>query len=292
VSNAVRTRLVALLVAVTAAACLAASLPGVAGAAPAKTKPKLKVLVLGDSVGQGLALRMQRDKRVELTNAASVNCTLAGGADSLQSHKDGIVIGSGCPDWRTAWPPIVQQAKPDVVLVVTGGWEIVDRWFSNPGAGLPSTIQDPQFAQSISDTHKEAASLLSATGAKVAFTNMQYINPPEALPAPPGVNGIQEIWWEPYGPTQPANWVAPLPGQQFIASKVKTDALNKILADLSGQGAITVYDLNKFADPKGEFTDTLKGKQVRGPDHSHFNDRGYDLVTAWLVPKLQKLANK
>ena len=92
-SNAVRTRLVAVLVAVTAAACLAASLPGVAGAAPAKTKPKVKVLVLGDSVGQGLALRMQRDKRVELTNAASVNCTLAGGADSLQSYKDGIVIG-------------------------------------------------------------------------------------------------------------------------------------------------------------------------------------------------------
>ena len=80
--------------------------------------------------------------------------------------------------------------------------------------------------------------------------------------------------------------------QQFIASKVKTDALNKVLADLSGQGAITVYDLNKFADPKGEFTDTLKGKQVRGPDHSHFNNRGYDLVTAWLVPQLQKLANK
>jgi lysophospholipase L1-like esterase len=287
-----RNRLFPVVVAATLLVAVAAA-QGVAGAAPAKTKPKIKVLVLGDSVGQGLALRMQRDKRVAVTNAASVNCTLAGGANSLESYKDGIVIGSGCPDWRTAWPPLVQQSQPDVVLVVTGGWEIVDRWFDNPpGVGLPSTIQDPQFAQSISDTHKEAASLLSTTGAKVAFTNMQYINPPEALPAPPGVNGIQEIWWEPYGPTPPPNWVAPRPGQPFLASKVKTDALNKILADLSSQGAITVYDLNKFADPKGAFTDTLKGKQVRGPDHSHFNDRGYDLVTAWLVPKLQKLANK
>jgi lysophospholipase L1-like esterase len=287
-----RNRLFPVVVAATLLVAVAAA-HGVAGAAPAKTKPKIKVLVLGDSVGQGLALRMQRDKRVAVTNAASVNCTLAGGANSLESYKDGIVIGSGCPDWRTAWPPLVQQSQPDVVLVVTGGWEIVDRWFDNPpGVGLPSTIQDPQFAQSISDTHKEAASLLSTTGAKVAFTNMQYINPPEALPAPPGVNGIQEIWWEPYGPTPPPNWVAPRPGQPFLASKVKTDALNKILADLSSQGAITVYDLNKFADPKGAFTDTLKGKQVRGPDHSHFNDRGYDLVTAWLVPKLQKLANK
>jgi lysophospholipase L1-like esterase len=289
----VRTRLVALATAVLAAACLAAAVPGAAGATPAKTKPKVKVLVLGDSVGQGLADRMQRDKRLEVTNAASVNCTLAGGSNALESYKDGIVIGSGCPDWRTAWPPIVQQAQPDVVLVVTGGWEIVDRWFDNPpGVGLPATIQDQQFQQSIADTHKEAASLLSATGAKVAFTNMQYINPPEALPAPPGVNGIQEIWWEPYGPNPPPNWAAPRPSQPFIASKVKTDALNKVLADTASQGGITVFDLNKFADPKGEFTDTLKGKQVRGPDHSHFNEHGYDLVTAWLTPKLQKLSNK
>ncbi|HYV59396.1 MAG TPA: hypothetical protein VFA62_04925, partial [Acidimicrobiia bacterium] len=150
-----RTRLLVLSAAVVAAACLAATVPSVAGAAPAKTKPKVKVLVLGDSVGQGLALRMQRDKRLAVTNAASVNCTLAAGADALESYKDGSVIGSGCPDWRTAWPPIVQQAQPDVVLVVTGGWEIVDRWLGNqPGVGMPNTIQDPQFAQSIADTHK------------------------------------------------------------------------------------------------------------------------------------------
>jgi lysophospholipase L1-like esterase len=285
-------RRLSVLAATVAALVLAAAVPGVAGAAPATAKPKVKVLVLGDSVGQGLALRMQRDKRVDVTNAASVNCTLAGGANALESYKDGSVIGSGCPDWRTAWPPLVQQSRPDVVLVVTGGWEIVDRWLDTPGEGLPSTIQDPRFAQSIADSHKEAASLLSASGAKVAFTNMQYINPPHAYPEPPGVNGIQEIWWEPYGPNPPAGWAAPRAGQPFLASKVKTDALNKVLADLSGQGAITVYDLNKFADPKGEFTDTLKGKQVRGPDHSHFNTRGYDLVTAWLVPKLQKLANQ
>ena len=78
-----RTRLLALLTAVVAAACLAATFPSVAGAAPAKTKPKVKVLVLGDSVGQGLALRMQRDKRLAVTNAASVNRTLATSADTL-----------------------------------------------------------------------------------------------------------------------------------------------------------------------------------------------------------------
>jgi lysophospholipase L1-like esterase len=290
----VRTRLAVLFTALAATACLAASAPGVAVAAPAKAKPKVKVLVLGDSVGQGLALKgLQKDKRIETVNAASVNCTLADGANSLESYKDGTVIGSGCPDWRTAWPPIVQQTQPDVVLVVTGGWEIVDRWFDNPpGVGLPSTIQDPAFQQSIANTHKEAASLLSATGAKVAFTNMQYINPPEALPAPPGVNGIQEIWWEPYGPTPPPNWAPPRPGQQFIASKVKTDALNKVLADLGSQGAIKVYDLNRFADPKGEFTNTLKGKPDRDADQSHFNDYGYTQVTKWLVPQLQKLAQQ
>ncbi len=290
-----RTRLVALLVAITVAG-LAAGGVTAAGAEPAKPKPqpKIKVLVLGDSVGQGLALKgLQADKRLETVNAATVNCTLAPG--DLESYKGDVIssAGLGCPDWRTAWPALVQQNQPDVVLVVTGGWEIVDRWFADPGVGLPNTIQDPVFAQAIADTHKEAASLLSATGAKVGFTNMQYIDPPEAYPVPPGVNGISEIWWEPYGPdTPPPAYQPPLPGQPFVSSKTKVDALNKIEADLARQRAITVFDLNKFADPKGVFTDTLKGKPVRDADRSHFNDYGYALVTKWLVPQFQKLVKQ
>jgi hypothetical protein len=287
-----RTRLVAVLVAVASLAGLAAA-PGVAGAAPAKAKPKIKVLVLGDSVGKGLATKaLGKDKRVDVVDAATVNCTLAGGA--LESYKDGIVIGQGCEDWRTAWPPLVQQNQPDIVLVWTGGWEIVDRWFGDPpGVGLPSTILDPAFQQQVANAHREAATLLSTGGAKVAFTTMQYINPPHAYPEPPGVNGISEIWWEAYGPdAPPPGYNPPLPGQPFVGSKTKVDALNKIRLDLAAQGAITVFNLQKFVSPKGVFTDKLKGKPARDVDSSHFNVYGYQQITKWLVPQLQKLAAK
>jgi putative hemolysin len=287
-----RIRLVAIVVAI---ACLAAAgaVPSAAGASATQSKPKLKVLVLGDSVGQGLADKaLSKDKRVEVVNAATVNCTISGG--TLESYKDGTVIGQGCEDWRTAWPPLVQQNQPDIVLVWTGGWEIVDRWFDDPpGVGLPSTILQPDFAQHVADAHKEAASLLSVGGAKVVFTTMQYADPPHAYPEPPGVNGISEIWWEPYGPdTPPPAWVPPLPGQPFVGSKHKTDALNEIRLGLAKQGAITVYDLNKFVSPKGVFTDKLKGKPARDTDRSHFNVAGYKLITAWLVPKLLKTAKQ
>jgi lysophospholipase L1-like esterase len=288
----VRTRLITCVTALAVAGLLGAAVAAPATASPAKPKPtpKIKVLVLGDSVGQGLGIALQRDKKVDTVNEGSVSCTLAGG--TIQGYQ-GNVIGSGCPDWRTQWPPLVQQNNPDVVLVVTGGWEIVDRWYANPGEGLPSTILDPGFAQQVADSHREAAQLLSAGGAKVVFTNMQYINPLQAEPPPPGVNGIQEIWWEAYGPDQPPpGYQAPLPGQPFVGSKHKTDAFNKILSDLAKQGTITVVDLNKFADPKGTYTEKLKGKQVRFTDHSHFNDTGYDLVVDWLVPKLQKQAKQ
>jgi lysophospholipase L1-like esterase len=280
-------------VAIAVVAVFAAA-PSVAGAAPKQTKP-IKVLVLGDSVGNGLADKaLKNDKRVEVVNAASVNCTIAGGADSLESYKDGIVIGSGCPNWRTEWPALVQQNQPDIVLVWTGGWEIVDRWFDNPpGVGLPSTIQDRQFQQQLADAHKEANALLSTTGAKVVFTTMQYIDPPHAYPEPPGVNGISEIWWEAYGPdAPPPGYNAPLPDQPFLGSKHKVDELNKIRLDLAAQGAITVYDLNKLVSPKGVFTDTYKGKQIRDLDRSHFNVAGYKIVDNWLVPKLQKLVKQ
>lgn len=289
-----RTRLLAVAIAVAVLAGVAA-LPGVAAATGGKSKPKLKVLMLGDSVGQGLALKgLQNDKRLEVVNAASVNCTLAPG--DLESYNGGTVIpgaGLGCPNWRTEWPPLVQQHQPDIVLVWTGGWEIVDRWFGTPGEGLPSTILDPAFQQSVADAHREAASLLSTGGAKVVFTTMQYIDPPHAYPEPPGVNGISEIWWEAYGPdTPPPGYVAPRPGQPFVGSKHKVDALNQVRLDLAQQGAITVYDLNKFVSPKGVFTDTLKGKPARDADRSHFNDYGYQQITKWLVPKLQKLAKQ
>src|SRR2546430_9629235 len=170
--RSVRTRLIVAVVAVVAAAgLLAASVPGVAGAAPAKPKPqpkpqpKIKVLVLGDSVGQGLALKgLQNDKRLETVNAATVNCTLAPG--DLESYK-GDVIGSaglGCPDWRTAWPALVQQNQPNVVLVVTGGGEIVDRWFAHPGGGLPNTIQGPGVAQGDRRNHKGSSVHAGAAG--------------------------------------------------------------------------------------------------------------------------------
>ncbi len=271
---------------------LAAAVPGVAAAS--KTKPKVKVLMLGDSVGQGLALKgLQNDKRLEVVNAASVNCTIGGGANSLESYTGGAVIGSGCPDWRTEWPALVQQNQPDVVIVFTSGWEITDRWFGNPGSGLPSTILDPAFQQQLVDVHKEATSLLSATGAKVIFPTMPYIDPPHAYPEPPGTNGISEIWWEAYGPdAPPPGYVAPLPGQPFVGSKHKVDALNKIRLDLAKQGAIRVFDLQKFVSPKGVFTDKIKGKPARDTDRGHFNDYGYRQITKWLVPQLQKLASQ
>jgi len=287
-----RIRLVAVLV---AAACLAgvAAVPGVAGATPAKAKPKVKVLMLGDSVGQGLALKgLQGNKRLDVVNAATVNCFISGGAP--ESYKDGTVIGNGCTDWRTEWPPLVQQNKPDVVIVFTSGWEIVDRWFTNPpGVGLPSTILEPVFQQRVADAHREAASLLSATGAKVTFPTMPYIDPPHAYPEPPGVNGISEIWWEAYGPdAPPPGYQPPLPGQPFVGSKHKVDALNQVRLDLAKQGAINVFDLQKFVSPKGVYTDKIKGKPARDLDRSHFNEYGYKQITAWLVPQLEKLAKK
>jgi hypothetical protein len=287
-----RTRLLAVLVAGTLLVAVAAA-QGVAGAAPTKAKPKIKVLMLGDSVGQGLARKgLQTDKRLEVVNAATVNCTISGGAP--ESYKDGIVIGNGCPEWRTEWPALVQQNTPDVVIVFTSGWEIVDRWFDDPpGIGLPSTIIEPVFQQRVADAHREAASLLSATGAKVTFPTMPYIDPPHAYPEPPGVNGISEIWWEAYGPdAPPPGYQPPLPGQPFVGGKHKVDALNQVRLDLAKQGTINVFNLQKFVSPKGVYTDKIKGKPARDVDRSHFNEYGYKQITAWLAPQLQKLANK
>ena len=74
-----------------------------------------------------------------------------------------------------------------------------------------------------------------------------------------------------------------------MGSKHKVDALNQIRLDLAQDRAINVFNLQKFVSPKGVYTDKIKGKPARDVDRSHFNEYGYQQITKWLVPQLEKL---
>ena len=269
-----------------AAVCVVLACTALGGGGDEPAKPR--VLVLGDSIAQGYARGLERDGRTETINAARVNCSLITNG-TLQGYR-GQPIGQGCDNWRTEWPALVAQHQPDIVLVGTGGWEIVNRWFANPGVGPAATIRDQQFADAFVAAYVEAAQLLSTTGATVVFSTSTYVDPGAALPTPEENPQINEIWYEPYGPEPPPDWTPPVPGQEFVPSKEKIDRLNELKIEAGEQADVPVLDINGFIQPKGKYAERFKGKFIRHEDRSHFNERGYDYIADFLVPRLRKIA--
>ncbi len=253
------------------------------------------VLVLGDSIGQGYARALEREGEFNVINAASVNCSLVT-TGLLQSYRNAATpdgtLPQACDNWRTEWTALVDQNQPDIVLVITGGWEIVNRWFENPGIGPAATLRDKEFRDTFSDAYTEAAKVLGADGAQVVFTTSWYINPPRAQPYQEVNPTVYDIWWEPYGPDDaPANWVPPVEGQEFVSSKEKIERLNKLKLKVGKKTDATTIDVNKFVSPDGEYTDTIDGVYVRDGDLSHFNEDGNDIIAEYIAPKLKKIAN-
>ena len=251
---------------------------------------KPSVLFVGDSLSQNVAegLIEHSQAKVNAINGGTVNCTVTKG--TLQGYKNQIVY-SGCQNWETDFAAAVQQHSPDVVVLVTGGWEIVNRWFGAP-EGPPLTIKDEEFATRYGDALRQAIQVLSAGGAKVALLTVPYMDPPHPYPeAGSGAGVLDEMWWEPYGPTDaPAEWVAPTPDTPFVPSKEKIDAANAVIKAVGEEGNAKVFDLNKKICPGGEYREKVKGKSVRFEDRVHLSPAGQKLVAKWLAPKVRKLA--
>jgi hypothetical protein len=246
---------------------------------------KPTVLVLGDSVGQNIADGLEAEGSVDVVNGAGVNCTIAGG--TLQGYE-GNVIGGGCDTWREDWAAQVAEAQPDVVVLNTGGWEVVNRWFEEPiGIGLPRTILDEDFAASYRGALDEATQILTAGGAELVVLTTPYFDPQSPLPEQ---GALANIWFEPYGPVDPpAGWVPPADGQPFVAAKAKVDQINALKQAWASSGGGTVADLQALASPNGEFTLEVDGQVIREDDRVHFNDAGRLLIGEWLAPQLLTL---
>jgi hypothetical protein len=195
-------------------------------------------------------------------------CTISGGTILLYN---GTPIDSyGCQDWPSAWAAHADTFTPKVVVIVTSGWEIMDRW-SGAANGLP----DRQWGGNSTDFQNArnayqaslagAINLFRQRGAKVIVANSAYMNPPEAQ-FPPGTAGAPDFlinaWYERYpddgnvGP-DPDPWNAPIAGMTYRPSKFKVDQFNASISSVvSGFGSDVVkFDFFKHFDPGNAYND-------------------------------------
>jgi peptidoglycan/LPS O-acetylase OafA/YrhL len=224
--------------------------------------PPSKVMVVGDSVGGTVGLGLQdfgAQSGITVWNRGLLGCGL---------FYDGQIIEGGeltdvntdC-NWRDHWPGELHLFQPNVVVMLVGAWDILDREIDGHLVKFGSVEYDTSFLHQLDD----ATSLLASTGAKVVVLTTPFFSRPELV----GETGRQ---WPEYDP-----W--------------RVDRINSLYRDFlaSHPGRYELIDLNKFVSPGGRFSDTLDGQVIRG-DGVHFTGAGQQIIANWLIPQLKEVA--
>jgi hypothetical protein len=311
----------ALLVTLAAAIGLAALVPLSSGSpAAAGTSARPKVLFVGDSMGVGLAKFMKAnavpdyDADYQIINKADGACNI--GIGTILAYT-GIAIPSGlCADWQTYWPQLIAQKDPDVVVLVTGGWEQPDRWAKaptcNPNCPIPKfRLTQAKGNQRYYKKLTEAVNVLRAGGARVVVVSEPYVDAPVPLPEPtPDLPSVYwNLLWEPYPATPPAAWEPPTPGVSYISGKLKVEALVALQQAVKANEFATVKKVSVFSfltplSPGGStFADSICPPpyqpghtpcpvalvDVRKDDGYHLTDAGNKIIADLFNVRLRQL---
>jgi peptidoglycan/LPS O-acetylase OafA/YrhL len=218
---------------------------------------RVTVLIVGDSLALTVAVGIARyagSYGIVLGGRSHTGCGVAT-ALPLSDHG---VIGDpfgNCPTWPTWWSDDVRELHPQVVGLVTGFWEVVDRFYQ----GRWQHLGDPAFDAYEEVQMERAVSILGSHGAAVALFTAPYFRTGE----------------QPNGDPWPQDATA------------RVDRLNQIIEDVARRhpGRVTIVPLHAFLDPAGHFTWTIGGKVVRQEDGVHTTVAG----GAYLAPKVLSL---
>jgi peptidoglycan/LPS O-acetylase OafA/YrhL len=222
---------------------------------------RLKVLVVGDSLALTVAVGMApyaRSYGIDLGGRSHTGCGVA----VVLPLADHGVVGDpfgNCPTWPTWWADDVAELHPQVVALVTGFWEVVDRWYQ----GRWQHLGDPAFDAYETAQLERAVSILSSGGAKVALFTAPYFRTGE----------------QPDGDPWPQDATA------------RVDRLNQLLVQVAARhpGTVTVIPLHALLDPGGRFTWTIGGKVVRQGDGVHTTLAGGAYLAPRILPLLAAL---
>ena len=213
-----------------------------------------KVLFVGDSLSLTVAIGIAPEAAqygITIGGRTHVGCGIAV-ALPLNDHGTVGDPFPNCPTWPTWWSQDVSQLHPQVVALVMGWWETMDRMYQ----GRWQHLGDPAFDAYETAQLEKAVSILTATGARVALMTSPYFDSGEQP------NGL------PWDEDSPA----------------RVNRLNSIIESVAAhhQNSVFVVPLNQYLDPNGHFTWTIDGKVVRQPDGIHTTVDG----GAYLAPKI------
>jgi peptidoglycan/LPS O-acetylase OafA/YrhL len=222
---------------------------------------RTRVLIVGDSLALTVAVGMAKYAsayNIDLGGRSHTGCGVATAVPLLDHGVVGDPFGN-CPTWPTWWADDVAELHPQVVGLVTGFWEVVDRRYQ----GRVQHLGDPAFDAYEAAQLEHAVTILSAGGARVALFTSPYFRTGEQP------NG------DPWPQDDPA----------------RVDRLNQLIERVAAHhpGVVSVVPLNRFLDPAGHFTWTLDGQVARQGDGVHTTLAGGTYLAPRVLPLLAAL---
>ena len=213
------------------------------------------VAVFGDSVAWTMMRYLPPTQGLSFANYTTIGCGIARGGpyryvgETLNQKPE-------CDAWPSRWSQRINHDRPDVVLLMVGRWEIVDR----VNEGDWTHIGDDTYDAYLRGELQRALDILTSTGARVVVTTEPYNRRGE----------------RPDGSLYPEDQPA------------RADRWNALLRSVIGKRPdVTVLDLNKKLCPNGYYTSKVDGIKMR-IDGVHPTPEAVKWLTPWLTDALKR----
>ena len=197
------------------------------------------VAVFGDSVAWTLMRYLPPTPGLSFTDYTTIGCGVARGGPYRYAGET-LNQKPECDAWPSRWSQRINHDRPDVVLLIIGRWEVVDR----VNEGDWTHIGDDAYDEYLRGELRRALDILTSTGARVVVTTEPYNRRGERAD----------------GSLYPED------------SPIRADAWNTLLRSVVGKRPdVTVLDLNKKLCPNGYYTtkvDGIKMRMRRGASHA------------------------
>ncbi|MBV8463686.1 MAG: acyltransferase [Acidimicrobiales bacterium] len=238
--------------------------------APVGAQP-VQVLLFGDSVALTLGLGLgeassQQKYDYVLSDKGILGCGVVDGpevqlmgtryATPLACGGSSETPGADNRPWQIQWQSAIFEVRPNVVVLLAGRWEVVDRKYQ----GAWTNILNPAFAAYVKAQLEQASHLVTSTGARMVF-----------LTAPCTDEGEQ-----PDG----APWPEDDPARLAV--------FNKLVRQVAAAHPQTDSVVNLFGAvcPKDRYTSSVGGVAVRRTDGVHFTVAGGQYLAPFLMPPI------
>jgi hypothetical protein len=237
--------------------------PAQSATAPATGRGGFRVYLAGDSVGFTLGYYYPKGAVAGMTLGGDpdIGCGLARAAIVLAGAAR--PVDPKCTTWPDRWRDRAARFRPDISLVVLGGWEVLDHQVDGRTV-RPGT---PEYERYLGGELQLVDDTLAPASRRIAILNVPCYHQPET--------GVDATLAETRN--QPA----------------RGEALNQVLERFvaAHSDRVVLLDLDSFLCPAGRYQDRMQGVRVRY-DGVHFSEVGAKLVWRWLGPQLQRLAGQ